>query len=156
MAPRGYPALGDAPVTRHYEGQGLIPTTTRTSARSWLSGNDILRRMRVGFVGAGRMGRPMVDRLVAAGHEVAVLGRTSAARDALGAAGARPVAEAAAVAKMADVVCVCVFSDEQVREVCLLDGLASAVPPGGVLVIHTTGSPRTAQAIAARGVDVID
>ena len=112
--------------------------------------------MRVGFIGAGRMGRPMVDRLVAAGHEVAVLGRTLTARDALGAAGARPVAEAAAVAKKADVVCVCVFTDEQVREVCLLDGLASAVPPGAVLVIHTTGSPRTAHAIAARGVDVID
>ena len=28
--------------------------------------------------------------------------------------------------------------------------------PGAVLVVHTTGSPRTAEAIAARGVDVID
>lgn len=33
--------------------------------------------MRVGFIGAGRMGRPMVARLVAAGHHVHVLGRTA-------------------------------------------------------------------------------
>ena len=171
--------------------------------------------MRVGFVGAGRMGRPMVDRLVAAGHEVTVLGRTPRARQALLAAGARPVGQARAVAEKSDVVCVCVFSDEQVRSIALggtalggtardgtalggtardgtalggtalggtardgialggtaRDGIAlggtardgglvGAVPEGGVLVIHTTGSPGTARAIAsagaARGVAVID
>src|SRR5712675_55904 len=109
------------------------------------------RLMRVGFVGAGRMGRPMVDRLVAAGHEVTVLGRTASAREALGAAGAHPVAEASAVAEKADVVCVCVFSDEQVRSAAIGGGLVESVPGGGVLVIHTTGSPRTAQAIASAG-----
>src|SRR5258708_32038526 len=118
------------------------------------------RPMRVGFVGAGRMGRPMVDRLVAAGHAVTVLGRTAQAREALLSAGARPVAEASSVAEKADVVCVCVFSDEQVRSVALDGGLVGAMPSGSVLVIHTTGSPRTVQAIAsagaARGVAVID
>lgn len=118
------------------------------------------RIMRVGFVGAGRMGRPMVARLLAAGHEVTVLGRSPEARAALAADGARPAAEASAVAEQADVVCVCVFSDEQVREIALDGGLADAMPPGAILVIHTTGSPRTAQAIAAagarRGVAVID
>lgn len=106
------------------------------------------------------MGRPMVDRLVAAGHEVTVLGRSPQAREALLAAGARPVAAASVVAAKADVVCVCVFSDEQVRSVAIEGGLVECVPEGGVLVIHTTGSPRTAQAIAAagaaRGVAVLD
>ena len=32
--------------------------------------------MKVGFIGAGRMGRPMAARLVAAGHEVSAVGRT--------------------------------------------------------------------------------
>ena len=63
------------------------------------------------------MGRLMVDRPVAAGHEVVGLGRTAEARKALASAGASLVAEANAVAEKADVVCVCVFSDEQVREV---------------------------------------
>jgi len=106
------------------------------------------------------MGRPMVDRLVAAGHVVTALGRTEQARAALRSAGAHPVAEVNAVAAEAGVVCVCVFSDEQVRSISLNDGLVAAMPEGSTLVIHTTGSPRTAQAIAgagaARGVTVID
>lgn len=115
--------------------------------------------MRVGFVGAGRMGRPMVDRLVAAGHEVRVLGRTPQARQALREAGAVAVDGAAAVAGPADVVCVCVFSDEQVRDVCLGDGLLGAMPAGSVLVVHTTGSPATARELqgkAPEGVGVVD
>ena len=116
--------------------------------------------MRLGFVGAGRMGRPMVDRLVAAGHEVSVLARTRQARDDLETAGAHPVSDIKDVARGAAVVCVCVFSDEQVRQVCLDDGLLDAMPEGATLVIHTTGSPRTAQAIAEqaapRGIAVAD
>ena len=34
--------------------------------------------------------------------------------------------------------------------------LGAAMAPGAVLVIHTTGSPRTAETIAARGIDVVD
>jgi 3-hydroxyisobutyrate dehydrogenase-like beta-hydroxyacid dehydrogenase len=116
--------------------------------------------MRVGFIGAGRMGRPMVGRLLAAGHEVTVLGRSPQAREGLVAQGARVAAQAAAVAEKADVACVCVFSDEQVRQLCLADGLIAALPEGAGLVIHTTGSPRTALQIAAagarRGIAVID
>lgn len=33
--------------------------------------------MKVGFVGAGRMGRPMVARLVEAGHDITALGSTA-------------------------------------------------------------------------------
>jgi len=110
--------------------------------------------MRVGFVGAGRMGRPMVERLVAAGHEVRVLGRAPQARDSLRAVGAVPVETVAEVGADAAAVCVCVFNDTQVKEVCLgaqSDGpsLLDAMPPGAVLVLHTTGSPATAAAIAA-------
>ena len=36
--------------------------------------------VRIGFVGAGRMGRPMVTRLVAAGHDVRALGRSDEKR----------------------------------------------------------------------------
>jgi 3-hydroxyisobutyrate dehydrogenase-like beta-hydroxyacid dehydrogenase len=103
--------------------------------------------MRLGFVGAGRMGRPMVDRLTGAGHEVRVLARSEQARKALDEAGAHPVASAAGAARDAEAVFVCVFSDDQVREVSL--HLVQAMPDGAVLVVHTTGSPRTARGIAA-------
>jgi 3-hydroxyisobutyrate dehydrogenase-like beta-hydroxyacid dehydrogenase len=111
---------------------------------------------RVGFVGAGRMGGPMVRRLAEAGHDVRALGRTPEKCSAVQAFGAQAVTDLAAVARDADVVIVCVFTDEQARQVCLDGGLVRAMAPGAVLVIHTTGSPRTAEAIAQRGIQVVD
>lgn len=109
---------------------------------------------RVGFVGAGRMGAPMVGRLVESGHAVSALGRSEDARRTVTDLGARAVTAAAEAADGADVVIVCVFTDEQVQQVCLGDGLVAAMAPGTTLVIHTTGSPRTAQTIAARRPDI--
>jgi 3-hydroxyisobutyrate dehydrogenase-like beta-hydroxyacid dehydrogenase len=51
--------------------------------------------MKVGFVGAGRMGAPMVRRLADAGHDVIVLGRDAEKRSAIAELGARPVEELA-------------------------------------------------------------
>jgi 3-hydroxyisobutyrate dehydrogenase-like beta-hydroxyacid dehydrogenase len=104
--------------------------------------------MRIGVVGAGRMGAPMVNRLVAAGHEVRALGRTDEKRCAVAEFGAIPVADLRDVADGCDVVVVCVFTDEQVRDIAPV--LLSAMPRGSVLVLHTTGSPRTAQELAER------
>jgi 2-hydroxy-3-oxopropionate reductase len=116
--------------------------------------------VRIGFVGAGRMGRPMVGRLTAAGHDVRVLGRTDEKRLAVAELGAEAVDDLAAVSGAADVVVVCVFTDDQVREICLADGLVAAMPAGSALVLHTTGSPRTVETIAERaashGVEVVD
>jgi 3-hydroxyisobutyrate dehydrogenase-like beta-hydroxyacid dehydrogenase len=104
------------------------------------------------------MGAPMVRRLVESGHDVCVLGRDDEKRSAIAQFGAQPVETPDDVAAGADVVVVCVFADEQVRQVCLAGGLAAAMRPGAALVIHTTGSPRTAQALAAQygHIDVID
>lgn len=104
--------------------------------------------MKVGFIGAGRMGAPMVARLVKAGHDVTVLGRDDEKRSAITELGATAVAATADVAQHAKIVVVCVFTDDQVRTVCLDDGLLDAMPPNSVLVLHTTGSPRTAQLLA--------
>jgi 3-hydroxyisobutyrate dehydrogenase-like beta-hydroxyacid dehydrogenase len=108
--------------------------------------------MRVGFLGAGRMGRPMAHRIAGAGHEVRVLGRTPQARVSLTEEGLRAKGSVADVVADSDVVIVCVFTDEQVREVCDGDVLTS----GATLVVHTTGSPRTVEDIAAKGVEVVD
>ncbi|MCV7091416.1 NAD(P)-dependent oxidoreductase [Mycobacterium interjectum] len=110
--------------------------------------------MKVGFIGAGRMGRPMVARLVEAGHEVRVVGRTDEQRRKLEQLGARPVGDVAEAGARADVVLVCVFTDEQVRQVCLDGPLLSTMPPGSTLAVHTTASPTTIADIAARAGDV--
>ena len=114
--------------------------------------------MKVGFIGAGRMGRPMVARLVEADHDVRALGRTDEQRRDLERLGARAVSDVAEAGAQADVVVVCVFTDEQVRQVCLDGALLPAMKSGSTLVVHTTASPKTMEAIAARAgdVDVID
>lgn len=113
---------------------------------------------RVGFVGAGRMGAPMVRRLVDVGHDVYALARDSEKHSAIDALGASAVSALADVADSADVVVLCVFTDEQVRDVCLDGELVAQMRPGAVLVLHTTGSPKTAQSIAARfgHIEVVD
>ena len=102
----------------------------------------------------------MVARLAEAGHHVAVLGRTAEKRAAIAELGADAVGDTAEVSAQADAVLVCVFTDEQVRQVCLDDGLVAAMASGSALVVHTTGSPRTVETIAVRAaphdVDVVD
>ncbi|OBF46431.1 6-phosphogluconate dehydrogenase [Mycobacterium sp. 852002-50816_SCH5313054-b] len=101
----------------------------------------------------------MVSRLVEAGHDVRALGRTDERRRDLQQLGARAVSDVAGAGTHADVVIVCVFTDEQVRQVCLEGPLLAAMPPGSTVVVHTTASPKTIDAIAGRaggGLDVVD
>lgn len=113
--------------------------------------------MRVGFIGAGRMGAPMVRRLAEAGHEVRALGRTEEKRLAVAELGATPVAAPAAVVDGARAVVICLFTDEQVRAV-VDTALLAAVGAGAVLIVHTTGSPRTVEQLREQAphLDVVD
>ncbi|WP_105970919.1 NAD(P)-dependent oxidoreductase [Streptomyces geranii] len=117
--------------------------------------------MRLGFIGAGRMGRPIVDRLRAAGHEVTVLVRRPESRASAAAAGLTCAGTVAETVRDADAVFVTVLTDEQVRSVCLGPaGAVAAMRPGATLVQHTTSAPATArllaQAGAEQGIGVLD
>ena len=102
----------------------------------------------------------MVARLVEAGHGVATLGRTAENRAAIAQLGADAVADTAEATANADVVVICVFTDEQVRQICLDDSLLATMSPGSALVVHTTASPHTVETIAVRAadrdIDVVD
>jgi 3-hydroxyisobutyrate dehydrogenase len=116
---------------------------------------------KVGFVGAGQMGAPMVERLLAAGATPKVFARRPEVRAHFEEAGATVVSTLADAARDADVVIVCVYSDAQVEEVARgPDGLLAAMAPGAVLAVHTTGSPATARRLgeigAPRDVRVVD
>jgi 3-hydroxyisobutyrate dehydrogenase-like beta-hydroxyacid dehydrogenase len=106
--------------------------------------------MRVGIVGTGAMGRPLVDRFLGAGFEVGAFARRDDVRADLTAANVACVDAVTDLARDRDVVVVYVYSDEQVREVVLDNGLADAMQPGSVVLVLTTGSPRTVEAIDAR------
>ncbi|MFE9924517.1 NAD(P)-dependent oxidoreductase [Streptomyces sp. NPDC005774] len=94
----------------------------------------------VGFLGAGQIGEPMVERLLAAGHRVRLYARRPEVRGRLSAAGAQPVDEAADVAA-SDVVVSCLYSDAQMLDV--LPEIVEAMDARTVLVSHTTGLPGT-------------
>lgn len=105
--------------------------------------------MRVGFVGLGAIGKPMALRLAAAdGLELSVYDVVPEPVAELVAAGATAAPSVAGID--ADVVCVMVRDDEQVRDV------AAAVGPGPVLVVHSTVAPGTPAALAADGLTVLD
>jgi 3-hydroxyisobutyrate dehydrogenase-like beta-hydroxyacid dehydrogenase len=112
----------------------------------------------IGFTGAGRMGRPMVDRLVAAGHQVVVHARRAEARKELAAAGVTAVEDVREAAESARTMLVCLYSDAQLTE--LAPAILDALPRGAVLASHVTGTPATLEQLAERGraraVEVVD
>lgn len=117
--------------------------------------------MRIGLIGAGRMGRPIADRLIAAGHEVRLLVRTAEAREAAAVEGLDARASLAETVQDADAMFCVVLNDAQVRKVCLgNEGAIATMKPGAVLVQHTTSDPETArllgEAAAANNVRVLD
>ena len=112
--------------------------------------------MRVGFVGAGRMGFPMVERLAAAGNDLVVYARRPEATAALAGLGVRHTAELTEAAAGADVLLACVFNDEQLTEIA--EPLAAALPDGAVFASHVTGRESVLRSLAARfpGIAVVD
>jgi 3-hydroxyisobutyrate dehydrogenase-like beta-hydroxyacid dehydrogenase len=114
---------------------------------------------RVGFIGVGQMGRPMVDRLVAAGFPLSVFVRRPELADELRAAGATVAPSIAELAAAVDVLVTCTFSDAQLREVVFDAGALAALGPGAALVNHVTGSPALAVEMATAapaGARVVD
>ena len=113
----------------------------------------------IGFIGAGQMGRPMVDRLAAAGWTPEVYARRAEARAELAAQGIAATDSPTGLAARADLLIICMFSDAQVREVLFGDGVLAAMQPGSILVNHVTGSPTLAlelQSAAPQGVRILD
>ena len=102
----------------------------------------------VGFLGAGQLGEPMVDRLLGAGHDVLVYARREEARRRLQAKGAAVAASVADLARDSDLLISCLFSDAQLRETGRgPDGFIANAKPGAVFVSHTTGTLSTLEAL---------
>jgi 3-hydroxyisobutyrate dehydrogenase/2-hydroxy-3-oxopropionate reductase len=96
-------------------------------------------RPRVGFVGLGKMGRPMTERLLAAEYEVHVFNRSRGPVDALAAQGARAAGSAREVAERADVILTALPTPDSVESV--FAELAGAARAGQVYADHSTVSP---------------
>ena len=117
--------------------------------------------MKLGYIGIGLMGRPMVLRLLAAGHEVAVWNRSRGKLDAVTANGAKAMDTPREVARASDMVMMCVTDQKAVQEVLFgKDGIAGSRRKGLLVVDFSSIAPASASAFAAkmekRGMGLID
>ena len=114
--------------------------------------------MEVGFVGLGKMGRPMTQRLLAAGHTVHVFNRSRQAIDALAGEGARPANSAAEVAERAEVVMSALPTPESVEAV--FAEMTQHARAGQIYIDHATVSPglnrKCAEHLKAKRADFLD
>jgi len=104
----------------------------------------------VAFLGLGVMGYPMAGHLQHAGYTVTVYNRTPArARQWAEQYSGRTAATPAAATATAEVVCVCVGNDDDLRAVVLGDeGAFAGMPSGSTLIDHTTASADVARELA--------
>jgi 3-hydroxyisobutyrate dehydrogenase-like beta-hydroxyacid dehydrogenase len=98
-------------------------------------------RLRVGFVGLGDIGEPMAHRLIEAGFAVTLWARREASLAPFDDATYKRATDLVDLGRNSDVVGVCVFTADDVREVILGDdGILGGMAPGGIILIHSTVS----------------
>ena len=121
--------------------------------------------MRIGFLGLGSMGTPIVRRLLAARHEVTVWNRTRERAETLEKEGAEIAATPADVARDSDVVMTMLFDDAAHEEVLFgskelpVNGLLGALRPGALHIslstISVALSERLTEEHARRGQEFV-
>lgn len=116
---------------------------------------------RIGFIGLGIMGKPMVRNLLKAGYSLVIYNRSRPAMDELAADGIALADSPKAVAEQVDVVISCVSDSPDVEEVALgNNGVIEGAKPGLTFVDMSTIAPATARkvytALKERGIDALD
>lgn len=102
----------------------------------------------VGFVGLGDQGGPMAEQLAARGPALTIWARRREVADRFVSLGASRAASPADLARAADLTCICVTTEADVREVVRDGGVLAAIRPGGLLAVHSTVSPGFCAALA--------
>ncbi|MFC0386709.1 NAD(P)-dependent oxidoreductase [Muricoccus vinaceus] len=119
-----------------------------------------LEGWKLGWIGVGRMGTPLCQRLMEAGAALSVTDTDPARLAPMAAAGAKPAVTAAALAEEADILLSMVPNDLALLSVVTgPGGLVETMRPGQVLIDLSTVSPaasaRVAECMAARGADYL-
>jgi 3-hydroxyisobutyrate dehydrogenase-like beta-hydroxyacid dehydrogenase len=103
--------------------------------------------MRVGFIGLGSQGAPMARRIIDAGFATTLWARRPASLAPFADTAAKVAGSPEELAAGSDIVCVCVVDDAGVEEV--FRNVVTALPPGGVIAVHSTVHPDTCRRLAA-------
>lgn len=109
------------------------------------------KRPRVGFVGLGRMGAPMVRNLLRTGFQVTVHDIEAKAREAAQTAGATVASSAAEVSAATDISLSMIMDDRVLRTVALADdGILAGASVGHLYCDLSTVSPQASDEVARR------
>jgi 2-hydroxy-3-oxopropionate reductase len=116
---------------------------------------------KIGFIGLGIMGRPMVKNLLKAGHQVTAYDIVPAGLDDVASAGAQRGSSPKDVASKTDVIITMVPDGPEVEQAVLgPNGVIEGVRKGSTVVDMSSISPMVAQkvgaALEAKGVDFLD
>lgn len=117
--------------------------------------------MKIGFIGLGIMGKPMVRNLIKAGHELVVFNRSQPAIGECVTAGAAAAKSAADVGAQCGIVITMVPNSPEVRQVLTGEnGVLDGAKPGTICIDMSSIAPIPAREIAAlceaKGVDMLD
>jgi 3-hydroxyisobutyrate dehydrogenase-like beta-hydroxyacid dehydrogenase len=116
--------------------------------------------MKVGMIGAGRMGQPMIGHLARKGFEVSVYDIDAAKQAPVEKLGGKWQPDAAVVATTCEVILVCVGYDRELRDLLSVTGPLRDAPKGTIIAVLATVHPKTmvelAESAATRGVRVVD
>jgi 3-hydroxyisobutyrate dehydrogenase-like beta-hydroxyacid dehydrogenase len=113
---------------------------------------------RIGFIGLGDQGVPIVRRLLGAGFSTSIWARRPDAAASLIVDGAILAESLIDLASHCDIVCICVRDDDDVIEV--FEAMRGGLLPGSIIVVHSTVHPATCLVLAERvkdlGVNILD
>ena len=115
---------------------------------------------RIGMIGAGRMGQPMIGHLARKGFEIAAYDIDPAKRSAVEGKGGKWQPDLAALARGSEVVLICVGYDRELRDLLAPQGGLRDLAKGSLVAVLSTVHPKTieelARAGAQRGIHVVD
>jgi 3-hydroxyisobutyrate dehydrogenase len=103
----------------------------------------------VGFIGLGKMGRPMSRNIMQGGYPLIVANRSQSVVQELVAEGATAAATPAELAAKAEIICLCLPVPATVEAVVLgQDGVIEGIRPGSIVVDFSTIGPSTCRSVA--------
>ncbi len=120
-----------------------------------------MKKERVGIIGVGRMGQPMVKHMLAHGYEVTAVDISTDNLARVAAMGAKTADTPAALGKACDFVILGVGYDDEVNDVTMgPNGVLAALGPGSIIAVSSTVAPDTVKALDVearkRGCDALD
>jgi 3-hydroxyisobutyrate dehydrogenase len=99
------------------------------------------QRLHIGWIGLGRVGMQMALRVLSHGYQLTGHSRRFAHHAEIEDHGGVLRSTVVETVQEADIVCVNVFSEDQLRDALVDSGGLAAIPSGGLLAIHSTVRP---------------